>query len=93
MDQYPPPPIEPRPHPLARDGHEPVVLKPLEVAVAEGKIEKALRKLKKKMAAEGVLKELKRRRRATKPSDQKRRKRMDAARRRRKRERAAAKRK
>jgi small subunit ribosomal protein S21 len=92
MDQYPPPPFEPG-HPLARDGHEPVILKPIEVVVADGKLEKALRKLKKKMATEGVLKELKRRRRATKPSDAKRRKRLDAARRRRKRERAAAKRK
>jgi len=92
MDQYPPPPFEPRSHPLARDGHEPVILKPIEVVVADGKLDKALRKLKKKMAAEGILKELKRRRRATKPSDAKRRKRLDAARRRRKRERAAQKR-
>ena len=94
MDQYPPAPA-PAPEerrPRIRDAHEPVVLRPLEVVVAEGKIEKALRKLKKMMATEGVLRELKRRRRATKPSDQKRRKRMDAARRRRKRARASSKR-
>lgn len=91
MDQYPPPPIEPTSRP--KDKRDPVVLRPLEVVVVDGRLDKALRKLKKKMSAEGVLKELKRRRRATKPSDQKRRKRVDAARRRRKRERAAEKRK
>lgn len=91
MDQYPPPPIDYEPRP--KDKRDPVVLKPLEVVVVDGRLDKALRKLKKKMSAEGVLKELKRRRRATKPSDQKRRKRVDAARRRRKRERAAEKRK
>lgn len=73
------------------DDHKPVLLRPLEVHVADGRIDKALRKLRKKMAEEGVLRELKRRRRAVKPSAQKRRKRVDAARRRRKRERAAAK--
>jgi len=91
MDQYPPPPIEPG-EPYRRE-HDTVVLKPLEVVVVDGRLDKAIRKLKKKMSTEGVLKELKRRRRATKPSDAKRRKRIDAARRRRKRERAAAKRK
>lgn len=90
MDHYPP--REPTDYtPRAQGKGEPVILKPMEVAVIDGKLDKALRKLKKKMATEGVLKELKRRRRATKPSDQKRRKRMDAARRRRKRARAAAK--
>jgi len=88
MDRYPPPPEEPKPR--IRE-HDPVVLKPLEVVVVDGKLDKALRKLKKKMSAEGVLKELKRRRRAMKPSDRKRRKQIDAARRRRKRERAAEK--
>lgn len=88
-DQYP---REPREEPRPRDQREPVILKPMEVPVIDGKLDKALRKLKKKMSAEGVLKELKRRRRAMKPSDRKRRKRIDAARRRRKRERAAAKR-
>ena len=68
---------------------EPVVLKPLEVAVVDGKLDKALRKLKKKVAAEGVVRELKRRRRASTPSEKRRRKRADAARRRRKRARTA----
>lgn len=90
-NQYPASPYEPS-LPLSRDPHRPVILKPVEVPVIDGKIDKALRKLKKKMAAEGILKELKRRRRATKPSDQRRRKRIDAARRRRKRERSAEKR-
>ena len=63
---------------------EPVVLKPLEVQVTDGNIAKALRKLKRKMAAEGVLKEIKKRRSAIKPSERKRRKKMDAARRRKK---------
>lgn len=86
-DLLPPEPGMPR----YLDKHGPVILKPCEVFVGDAKIDKALRKLKRKMAAEGILKELKRRRRATKPSDQRRRKRIDAARRRRKRERAAEK--
>jgi len=87
-DQYPRAVREPSPPHGERD---PVILKPVEVLVTDGKLDKALRKLTKKMAAEGVLKELKKRRRATKPSDRKRRKRVDAARRRRKRARAAEK--
>lgn len=86
-DQYPREAREPYHAP--RDKRDPVILKPMEVSVIDGKLEKAIRKLKKKMAAEGVLKELKKRRRATKPSDRKRRKRVDAARRRRKRARTA----
>lgn len=78
-------------YPRSRGRGEPVILGPMEVPVIDGKLDKALRKLKKQMATEGILKELKRRRRATKPSDRKRRKRMDAARRRRKRDRAAEK--
>lgn len=87
-DQYP---REVREVPRSHDKRDPVILKPVEVTVIDGKLDKAIRKLKKKMAAEGILKELKRRRRATKPSDQRRRKRIDAARRRRKRERSAEK--
>lgn len=64
---------------------EPVILKPLEVTVGEAKLEKALKKLKRKMASEGILRELKRRRRYAKPSERRRRKMADAARRRRKR--------
>jgi len=74
-----------------RSEHEAVVLAPLEVVVQDGRLDKAIKKLKRKMAAEGVLKELKRRRRAMKPSAERRRKQVDAARRRRKRQRAAEK--
>lgn len=72
--------------------YDSVVLQPLQVAVVDGRLDKALRKLKRKMASEGVLKEIKRRRRALKPSEAKRRKRADAARKRRKRERAVERR-
>jgi|WetSurMetagenome_2_1015567.scaffolds.fasta_scaffold11994_5 small subunit ribosomal protein S21 len=86
MDRYPPV-YDYRPEPSYTDKHEPVTLRPLEVYVSDGKIDKALRKLKRKLANEGVLKELKRRRRFMKPSAKRRRKQADAARRRRKRER------
>lgn len=88
MDEYPPR-YRPDPERSWHDKRDPVVLRPLEVTVVDGKIDKALRKLKRKMSAEGVLKELKRRRRAMKPSERKRKKRVESARRRRKRERAA----
>jgi len=57
---------------------------PLEVKVFEGKMDKAIRMLKNRLAKEGVLKEIKRRRHYSKPSEQKRIKARDAARRRRK---------
>ena len=41
---------------------EAVVCKPLEVTVGDKGIERAIKNLKRKMAAEGVLRELKRRR-------------------------------
>jgi len=65
---------------------EPQVLtfNPLEVEVREGRLDKALRLLKKKMAAEGVLKEIKKRRRYLKPSAKRRKKQAEAARQRRK---------
>ena len=58
-------------------------LQPLVVVVYDD-IEKALKALKKKMAQEGVFKELKKRRYYEKPSEQKKRKRDEAERRRRK---------
>lgn len=64
---------------------QPVRLQPLEVIVEENNLEKALKKLKRKLATEGVLKELKRRRRYAKPSEKRKKKMADAARRRRKR--------
>ncbi len=64
---------------------ETVDCKPLEVAVGERGIERAIKHLKRKMAAEGVLRELKRRRHYMKPSIKRRKKESEAARRRRKR--------
>ena len=58
---------------------------PLEVRVSDGDLEKAFRNLKKKMAFEGIFRELKRRRYYEKPSEEKKRKREEAARRRMKR--------
>ncbi len=54
---------------------------PLEVDV-NGDIEKAFKNLKKRMAFEGIFKELKRRRYYEKPSEEKKRKREEAERRR-----------
>lgn len=57
------------------------MISPLEVDV-NGDIEKAFKNLKKKMAFEGIFKELKRRRYYEKPSEEKKRKREEAERRR-----------
>ncbi|MBL8604499.1 MAG: 30S ribosomal protein S21 [Myxococcales bacterium] len=65
-----------------------VACKPLEVTVGDKGIERAIKNLKRKMAAEGVLRELKRRRHYMKPSVKRRKKASEAARRRRKRTRA-----
>ena len=59
--------------------------RPIEVVVNEKGIERAIKYLKRKMAAEGILRELKRRRHYLKPSVKKRKKASEAARRRRKR--------
>jgi small subunit ribosomal protein S21 len=59
--------------------------KPLEVVVGDKGIERAIKHLKRKMAAEGILRELKRRRHYMKPSIKRRKKESEAARRRRKR--------
>ena len=59
--------------------------KPLEVMVGDRGIERAIKHLKRKMASEGILRELKRRRHYMKPSIRKRKKQSEAARRRRKR--------
>ena len=64
---------------------EAVQCKPLEVAVGDRDIERAIKHLKRKMASEGILRELKRRRHYMKPSIKKRKKQSEAARRRRKR--------
>jgi small subunit ribosomal protein S21 len=64
---------------------EAIQCKPLEVSVGEKGIERAIKHLKRKMAAEGILRELKRRRHYMKPSVKRRKKMSEAARRRRKR--------
>ena len=66
---------------------EAVQCKPLEVSVGEKGIERAIKHLKRRMAAEGILRELKRRRHYMKPSVKRRKKMSEAARRRRKRQR------
>ncbi len=62
----------------------PVQGRPLEVTIEGDGIDRALNRLKRKMADEGVLKELKKRRFYEKPSVRKKRKQRDAQRRRRK---------
>jgi small subunit ribosomal protein S21 len=59
-------------------------MKPIEVTVDGGNIERAIRVLKRKMANEGIFRELKRRRFYEKPSERLKRKRRAAERRRRK---------
>ena len=71
-----------RPH---RASSRSVEFRPIEVVVQEGNVNRALSMLKRKMAAEGVLRELKRRRHYMKPSVKRRKKASEAARRRRKR--------
>ena len=66
---------------------EAVQCKPLEVVVGDKGIERAIKHLKRKLAAEGLLRELKKRRHYMKPSIKKRKKIAEAARRRRKRDR------
>ena len=63
--------------------------RPLEVIVDERGVERAIRQLKRKIATEGVTKELKRRKHFEKPSVRKRRKSREAERRRRRKERRA----
>jgi small subunit ribosomal protein S21 len=63
--------------------------RPLEVTVDERGVERAIRQLKRKIATEGVSRELKRRRHYEKPSIRKRQKQRDAERRRRRAKRRA----
>lgn len=55
---------------------------PLEVEVTDGDLDRAFKNLKKRMAFEGIFKELKRRRYYEKPSEEKKRKKEEAERRR-----------
>ena len=70
---------------LVANPSESVQCKPLEVQVGDKGIERAIKHLKRKMAGEGILRELKRRRHYMKPSVKRRKKMSEAARRRRKR--------
>ncbi len=67
------------------DAPEPVESRPLEIIVGDRGVDRAIKHLKRKMASEGILRELKRRRHYMKPSVKKRKKSAEAARRRRKR--------
>ena len=62
-----------------------VQCKPVEVSVGDKGLDRAVKHLKRKIAAEGILRELKRRRHYMKPSVKRRKKAAEAARRRRKR--------
>ncbi len=65
--------------------HIPVVGRPIEVKVDERGIERALRRLRRAIATEGVLREIRRRRHYEKPSIRRNRKVREAVRRRRRR--------
>ena len=74
------------PRPVGRDlVGEAVQCEPLEVLVGDRGVDRAVKQLKRKMATEGILRELKRRRHYMKPSVRRRKKAAEAARRRRKR--------
>jgi small subunit ribosomal protein S21 len=64
---------------------EAIQCKPVEVHVGDRGVDRAVKHLKRKMAAEGILRELKRRRHYMKPSVRRRKKAAEASRRRRKR--------
>ena len=64
---------------------ESIQCRPIEVSVGEKGLERAIKHLKRKIANEGILRELKRRRHHMKPSIKRRKKMAEAARRRRKR--------
>ncbi|HEY8380057.1 MAG TPA: 30S ribosomal protein S21 [Nannocystis sp.] len=79
---------EPLPNPAATvNDHRPVTGRPLEVKVDERGVERAIRKLRRLMASEGVLREIKRRRHYEKPSVKMKRKLREAERRRKRRQR------
>jgi small subunit ribosomal protein S21 len=69
---------------------ESIQCRPIEVTVGEKGLERAIKHLKRKIANEGILRELKRRRHHMKPSIKRRKKMAEAARRRRKRTRQLA---
>ena len=77
------------PQPAASNPGKTIEGRPLEVSVDDRGLDRAIRQLKRKIATEGVTKELKRRKHYEKPSVRKRRKSREAERRRRRKERRA----
>ncbi len=70
-----------RPH---RASARSVEFRPIEVAVQDGNVNRAMSMLKRKMASEGIYKELRKRRFFEKPSEEKKRRGREADRRRKK---------
>ncbi len=66
-------------------------LRPLEIVVVDGDVERAIRALKREVGKEGILKALKRKRYYEKPSEARKRKQREAVRRRRRAERRVRK--
>lgn len=75
--------------PVIVNDHVPVQGRPIEIKVDERGVERAIRKLRRIMAGEGVLREIKRRRHYEKPSIASKRKQREAERRRKRRQRQA----
>lgn len=75
---------------VSRPGSDSVVGRPLEVVVDERGLDRAIKRLRRKLAQEGVTKASKRKRYHEKPSVRKRRKAQEAERRRRRRARRLA---
>lgn len=71
--------------PKIENTHVPVLGRPLEVRVDDRGVERAIRKLRRLMASEGILREIKRRRHHEKPSIKEKRKSREAERRRKRR--------
>lgn len=71
--------------PKIENTHVPVLGRPLEVRVDDRGVERAIRKLRRLMASEGILREVKRRRHHEKPSVKEKRKSREAERRRKRR--------
>lgn len=67
------------------NSHVPILGRPLEVRVDDRGVERAIRKLRRLMASEGILREIKRRRHHEKPSVRLKRKEREAERRRKRR--------
>ena len=82
--------IEKKEQPASSTMSDAVQCRPVEVVVGDRGLDRAVKHLKRKLATEGILRELKRRRHHMKPSVKRRKKEAEAARRRRKRIRDAA---